>query len=93
MGGQGTRTRTAGSIIINIVQNFWHCCGIAGLDTTAEHGLAGACCDAWSAPVGDAFKAYDEGIISACNQPARDRGVEIGMTVKDAAFALLSEKE
>ena len=67
--------------------------GIAGLETTAEHGLAGACCDAWSAPVGDAFKAYDEGIISACNQPARDRGVEIGMTVKDAAFALLSEKE
>ena len=67
--------------------------GIAGLDPTAEHGLAGACCDAWSAPVGDAFKAYDEGIISACNQPARDRGVEIGMSVKDAAFALLREKE
>ena len=35
--------------------------GITGLETTEEHGLAGACCDAWSAPVGDAFKAYEEG--------------------------------
>ena len=64
--------------------------GIAGLVITEAHGLAGACCDAWSAPVGDACKAYDEGIISACNQLARDRGVEAGMTVKDAAAALLA---
>ena len=65
--------------------------GIAGLDITADHGLAGACCDAWSAPVGDAFKAYEEGTISACNGPARDRGVEVGMTVRDAAFELLRD--
>jgi uncharacterized protein YunC (DUF1805 family) len=65
--------------------------GIAGLDITEEHGLAGACCDAWSAPVGDAFKAYEEGTISACNGPARNRGVHIGMTVRDAAHALLAE--
>ncbi|MEC8975050.1 MAG: hypothetical protein VX725_04735 [Actinomycetota bacterium] len=67
--------------------------GIAGLEMTEAHGLAGACCDAWSAPVGDAFKAYFEGSISACNKPARDRGVEVGMSVKDAAFALLREEE
>lgn len=65
--------------------------GIAGLDLTEEYGLAGACCDAWSAPVGDAFKAYEEGTISACNGPARDRGVHVGMTVRDAAYALLTE--
>lgn len=65
--------------------------GIAGLDLVEEHGLAGACCDAWSAPVGDAFKAYEEGTISACNSHARNRGVEVGMTVRDAAFALLQE--
>ncbi|GIR35280.1 MAG: hypothetical protein CM15mP49_06650 [Actinomycetota bacterium] len=35
--------------------------GIAGLEITDKYGLAGACCDAWSAPVGDAFKAYAEG--------------------------------
>jgi len=65
--------------------------GITGLETTEAAGLAGACCDAWSAPVGDAFKAFEEGTISACNGPARDRGVEIGMTVRDAAYALLNE--
>ncbi len=65
--------------------------GITGLETTEEHGLAGACCDAWSAPVGDAFKAFEEGTISACNGPARDRGVEVGMSVRDAAQALLAE--
>ena len=65
--------------------------GIAGLDTTQEHGLAGACCDAWSAPVGDAFKAFEEGTISACNDIAAERGVEIGMTVREAAFKLLEE--
>jgi uncharacterized protein YunC (DUF1805 family) len=65
--------------------------GITGLETTEAAGLAGACCDAWSAPVGDAFKAYDEGSISACNGPAHDRGVRVGMSVRDAAFALLKE--
>ena len=67
--------------------------GIAGLKITDEHGLAGACCDAWSAPVGDAFKAYSEGRISACNQTARERGVAVGMTVQEAALKLLSEVE
>ena len=66
--------------------------GITGLETTEAHGLAGACCDAWSAPVGDAFKAFYEGSISACNKPARDRGVSVGMSVRDAAFALLQEE-
>ncbi len=67
--------------------------GIAGLEITDQHGLAGACCDAWSAPVGDAFKAYSEGKISACNQTARERGVTVGMTVQEAALKLLAEVE
>ena len=45
----------------------------------------------YKAPVGDAFKAYEEGTISACNGPARARGVEVGMAVRDAAHALLTE--
>jgi uncharacterized protein YunC (DUF1805 family) len=67
--------------------------GIAGLAVTDEHGIPGACCDAWSAPVGDAFKAYEEGVISACNESAARRGVRVGMSVKDAAHALLAEAE
>ncbi len=65
--------------------------GIAGLEITEKYGLAGACCDAWSAPVGDAFKAYSEGKISACNATAKERGVTVGMTVREAALKLLAE--
>jgi uncharacterized protein YunC (DUF1805 family) len=63
--------------------------GITGLETTAAHGLAGATIDGNSAPIGDAFRGYAEGTVSACNEPARRRGVEVGMTVKDAAHLLL----
>ena len=65
--------------------------GIAGLEIANREGLAGACCDAQSAPIGDAFKAYEEGTISACNDLAKERGVLVGMPVKDAALALLRE--
>lgn len=63
--------------------------GITGLKTTEEHGLAGATIDGNSAPIGDAFRGYAEGTISACNEPARARGVEVGMTVSEVAHLLL----
>ena len=63
--------------------------GVAGLLTTAEHGLAGACIDGRTAPIGDAFRGYEEGTISICNDPASRRGVRVGMTVKEAAHRLL----
>lgn len=64
--------------------------GIAGLDITGDAGVPGATVDAWSAPIGDAFAAYAVGRISACNEPARRRGVFVGQSVKDAAHALLN---
>lgn len=63
--------------------------GITGLETTAAHGLAGATIDGNTAPIGDAFRGYAEGLISACNGPAQDRGVAVGMTVAEAAHRLL----
>jgi len=63
--------------------------GITGLKRTAEAGLAGACIDGNTAPIGDAFRGYHEGRISACNEPAEARGVRVGMTVKEAAHLLL----
>lgn len=64
--------------------------GISGLKTTGEAGLPGACIDGNSAPIGDAFAAYAVGTISACNEPAEARGVEVGMPVKDVAHILVS---
>jgi len=66
--------------------------GITGLDTTAAVGLPGACIDGATAPIGDAFRAWDEGLISAANDPALALGVEIGMSVADAARRLLADR-
>ncbi|MBS9376524.1 hypothetical protein [Rhodococcus sp. B50] len=63
--------------------------GIVGLRTAEEAGLAGACIDGRTAPIGDAFRGYSEGLISACNGPAKDRGVVVGMPVSEAAHLLL----
>lgn len=63
--------------------------GVTGLKVTAEHGLAGACIDGTTAPIGDAFRGYAEGLISVCNEPAQARGVRVGMPVKEAAHLLL----
>lgn len=63
--------------------------GVSGLVTADEAGLAGACIDGTTAPIGDAFLGYAHGLISAHNEAAARRGVEVGMTVKDAAHRLL----
>lgn len=68
-----------------------HDSGIAGLTLVESHGLAGACSDARTARMGDAFDAYENGLISACNEPARRRGVHEGMTVRQAASLLLRD--
>lgn len=67
--------------------------GITGLQTTADAGLAGATIDGDSSPIGDAFRAWEEGRISACNAPAEARGVVVGMTVAEAARRLLQGGE
>ena len=63
--------------------------GIAGLAIVERSGLAGGSFDAWTAPIGDAFKAYEIGKVGAANRPAQQRGVEVGMPVSEAALALL----
>ncbi len=63
--------------------------GISGLVTADDAGLAGACIDGTTAPIGDAFLGYAHGLISAHNDAAGRRGVEVGMTVREAAHRLL----
>lgn len=65
--------------------------GIAGLAIVEELGLAGASVSAQSAAIGDAFSTYEDGVIVACNEPARRRGVRVGMPAKEAAHLLLQE--
>jgi hypothetical protein len=63
--------------------------GISGLEPAADAGLAGATIDGETAPIGDAFRGYEQGRISAVNRLAAERGVRVGMPVSEAAHLLL----
>ena len=53
------------------------------------HGLAGATVSTRSARMGDGLSTYSDGIVSACNEGARRRGVEEGQRARQAAELLL----
>lgn len=67
--------------------------GMAGLAIVEADGLAGATVDARTARMGDGLSTYHDGVISACNAPARARGVRVGMPARQAALALLEGEE
>ena len=58
--------------------------GIAALSICGERGMPAASVSASSARIGDALSTYHEGVISAANEPARQRGVVVGMAARDA---------
>ena len=64
--------------------------GYAGLPVLDEAGLAGACYDVMTAAMGDAFDAWDRGLISRVNELAKKCGVAVGQTVQEAAHHLLT---
>lgn len=65
--------------------------GMAGLTIVEADGLAGATADATRARMGSGLSHYHDGIVSAANGPARDRGVELDMPVPQAASLLLQK--
>jgi len=58
--------------------------GISGLAICGEKGMPAASVAAMSARIGDALSTYNDGIISAANEPAKSRGIVVGMTAKEA---------
>ncbi|CAB4910102.1 unannotated protein [freshwater metagenome] len=65
--------------------------GTAGLREVEADGLAGAAVDARTARMGDGRSTYDDGVISACNEPAHRRGVRVGQSARQAARLLLAD--
>lgn len=63
--------------------------GIAGLTLLDEVGVAAASVDAMTARIGDGLSTYEDGVISATNEHAREAGVAVGMPAKRAALLLL----
>jgi uncharacterized protein YunC (DUF1805 family) len=64
--------------------------GISGLAMCGEKGMPAAAVAAMSARIGDGLSTYREGIISAVNEPARAKGIAIGMTAKDALQLMIA---
>jgi|HubBroStandDraft_1064217.scaffolds.fasta_scaffold02408_2 hypothetical protein len=63
--------------------------GIEGLAEMARHGLAAVAVSSASARIGDALSTYHDGIVSTANEPARAKGVAIGMQAAEAARLML----
>lgn len=63
--------------------------GIAGLWYFEALNVPAAAIDVMSIILGDGLDAYHNGVISFVNRPARDCGVEAGMTVATAARLML----
>jgi hypothetical protein len=66
--------------------------GYSGLGPLDEAGLAGACYDVMTAAMGDAYDAWDRGIVSQVNELASKRGVVVGQSVQEAARRLLTSR-
>ncbi len=58
--------------------------GIDGLSICGDKGMPAAAVSAMSARIGDAMSTWNTGIISAANEPAKAKGVMVGMTAKEA---------
>lgn len=64
--------------------------GISALEDVEADGIPGASVDALTARMGDGRSTYYDGIISAVNKPAADKGVRIGQSAREAARLLLA---
>ena len=63
--------------------------GVAGLATLQDADIAGASVAAMSARIGDCVSTYADGVVSALNEIAHERGVREGMAARDAARLML----
>jgi hypothetical protein len=63
--------------------------GAEGLAILDEHGILGATVSSESARIGDALSAYHDGIISAVNQSAAAKEVQVGVPAREAAERML----
>jgi hypothetical protein len=65
--------------------------GMAGLEILDNDGIMAATVDAMSAKIGEGLDSYNSGIISAVNERARQGGVKIGISAREAALKMLTE--
>ena len=64
--------------------------GLSALEAVEADGIAGASVSALTARMGDGQSTYFDGVISAANRIARDKGVRVGQSAREAALLLLA---
>ncbi len=62
---------------------------VEGVMLLADHGIPAASVSTMSARLGEGLSTWNDGIISVANEVAANRGVEVGMTAKEAARLML----
>lgn len=77
------------AVILNDAGSGMDAAGLACLDHCHAHGVAAAVVDSMSCRIGDAADALQRGVISHVNPLALTVGARPGMSVEDAAEALL----
>jgi len=80
-------------IILNDAGKGKNSAGISGLPVLDAMGILGATVDCMTAKIGEGDDNYYSGIISAVNNKAKEAGVQVGMTVIDAARIMLTAKK
>lgn len=63
--------------------------GLSRLPALAERGIAAATVSAFSARIGDAMSSWEDGYISALNEPAEARGACIGLSTREFVAKIL----
>ena len=63
--------------------------GLSALEAVEPDGIVGASVSAQTARMGDGQSTYFDGVISAANRHARDKGVQVGQSAREAALLLL----
>jgi hypothetical protein len=58
--------------------------GKVALEILQAHGIPCACYSHLSARIGDAQDGYIHGVVSGVNQLAKEKGIEVNMTLKEA---------
>lgn len=65
--------------------------GIVGLKILEEHGVPAAAVASMSAKIGNGTSTYEQGKISAVNGLARELGITVGMSAREAANKILED--
>ncbi|WP_193312770.1 cupin domain-containing protein [Georgenia subflava] len=66
--------------------------GLTALEPANDAGIAGAAVSAQTARMGDGKSTWADGVISAMNDLARDAGVTVGMSAREAAHLLVARE-